>query len=70
MSIEQSVMEQGFYTAARELRAENDRLRAALAEIRALAAEHYDPDADPEDESPYDMAAHINGLIVRLCDET
>jgi len=45
------------------------RMQDALEEIRALAAENHDPEADPSNESPADMTQHVNGLIVRLCDE-
>ena len=44
-----------------------DRLQSTLAEIEALASWHCDEDADPLDTSPEDQAAHVNGLIVRLC---
>lgn len=40
-------------------------LRAVLNEIADLASWHYDPEADERNESPEDMAAHVNGLIVR-----
>ena len=36
----------------------------AIQSIRELASWHFDPDADPDNESPDDNAAHINGLIV------
>ena len=48
---------------------ELERLQDILREIRRLAAENYDPAADPADECPADVTQHINGLIVRLCDE-
>jgi hypothetical protein len=48
--------------------AELVKLREAIREIRELASEHYDPDADPADTSPEDNVAHVNGLIVKLCD--
>ena len=35
--------------------------------IRELASWHFDPDADPDNTSPDDNAAHINGLIVKAC---
>jgi len=40
-----------------------------LEQIADLAAWHCDLDADPNDESPEDMVAHVNGLIVKLCCE-
>jgi len=40
-----------------------------LEQIADLASWHCDLDADPNDESPEDMVAHVNGLIVRLCRE-
>ena len=45
------------------------RLRAALREIIGLASLHMDPDADPDDTSPEDMIAHVNGLIVKMATE-
>jgi len=48
------------------LEAEGARLRAALEEIRDLAGWHADDTANPDDESPEDMTAHVNGLI-RVC---
>lgn len=44
-------------------------LRNALREIRELALWHCDEEADPADESPEDMTAHVNGLIVQTCDK-
>jgi len=43
--------------------------RDTLEQIADLAAWHCDLDADANDESPEDMVAHVNGLIVRLCRE-
>ena len=40
-----------------------------LREIKDLASWHYDPDADSLNTSPEDNVAHINGLIVKLCNE-
>ena len=39
-------------------------LENVLVEISGLAAWHFDPDADPENESPEDQTAHVNGLII------
>ena len=39
----------------------------AIAAIRELASWHFDPDADPDNASPEDNTAHINGLIVKAC---
>lgn len=43
------------------------RMRKALKEIRDLARWHADIDADPEDQSPEDAVAHVNGLIMQIC---
>ena len=51
-----------------ELRSHNSALRA-LDEIRDLASWHYDPEANEDDLSPADMVAHVNGLIVRKCND-
>jgi hypothetical protein len=51
-----------------EAQAEIKRLREAINEIRELVSWHYDPAADPADESPYDTAAHVNGLVIQICD--
>ena len=45
------------------------RLREALRTISDYASWQTDDDADPEDRSPEDMVAHINGLIRRACRE-
>jgi len=49
------------------MRDEVTRLRGILREIEGLASWHCDETADPEDTSPEDHAAHINGLIVQAC---
>jgi hypothetical protein len=49
--------------------AEIVRLRERLSEICDLAAWHYDQDADPANTSPEDTTAHVNGLIVKLCED-
>lgn len=46
-----------------------DRVRQLVEEIRELASWHCDENADPNDRSPLDMAAHVNGLIVQKCQE-
>jgi hypothetical protein len=43
----------------------NERLRSALEFVLEAARWHFDGDADPKNESPEDMTAHINGLIVQ-----
>lgn len=45
------------------------RLRAELEEIKALVSWHMDTEADPSNESPEDMTAHINGLVWQLCQQ-
>lgn len=52
---------------SRGLKEDLTHCREALKRIQDLASWHYDEDADAEDQSPEDMAAHVNGLIVRLC---
>lgn len=52
---------------ALEMCDEIDRLTSILTEIERLASEHCDPDADVTDQSPEDMHAFRNGLIVQLC---
>mgnify|MGYP001576208049 CR=1 FL=1 len=47
----------------------NDRVRELVTEIRDLAAWHCDETADPNDLSPGDAVAHVNGLIVQICQE-
>ena len=42
-------------------------LLRTITEIKELALNHCDPDADENDTSPDDMTAHINGLIVQKC---
>ncbi|GAG59868.1 unnamed protein product [marine sediment metagenome] len=50
----------------KELGAENKLLKLTLNGIGNLALWHYDEDAAFCDDSPDDMTAHVNGLIVRL----
>lgn len=38
-----------------------------LGEIERYALEHCDEEADIGNQSPEDMRAHINGIIVQLC---
>lgn len=63
--INTSEIEQLKYSYERE----NLNLLITLQEIKDLASWHYDPDADPNNTSPEDNVAHINGLIVKLCEE-
>lgn len=44
-------------------------LTTALEEIKALVSWHVDTEADPSNQSPEDMAAHINGLVWQLCQQ-
>ena len=44
---------------------EIERLRDALGFVLEAASWHFDGEADSENESPEDMTAHINGLIVK-----
>lgn len=46
---------------------EVERLRAVLESVADLASWHSDDEADPENQSPEDMVAHINGLIRMAC---
>ena len=52
-----------------DARADVERLRAALEEIKALVSWHVDTEADPSNQSPEDMTAHINGLVWQLCQQ-
>ena len=49
---------------------ENKRLQEAVEYALHFASGHYDEDAQEDDPSPDDMTAHLNGLIVRKCQET
>ena len=51
----------------REYRSEQ--MRAALERIRELASSHCDLAVDEADTSPDDQVSHVNGLIVRECNE-
>ena len=46
---------------------ENAEIFLILRKIENLAIWHFDEDADENNNSPEDMTAHINGLIVKLC---
>lgn len=49
------------------LRASVDAMLATLATIQELVSWHIDTEADPSNQSPEDMTAHINGLVWQLC---
>lgn len=49
------------------LLAETDAMLVTLKEIQELVSWHMDAEAQPEDESPDDMTAHVNGLVWQLC---
>ena len=51
------------------LRQENAALRESLLEIQELVSWHCDTDADPNDDSPEDMGAHVNGLVWQICEK-
>ena len=40
-----------------------------IEQIKQLASWHCDEEADPLNESPEDQNAHVNGLIVKICDK-
>lgn len=42
-------------------------LEAALRAVHDYAGWHTDDDADEDNDSPDDMAAHLNGLIRKTC---
>ena len=47
--------------------AARDEMRVALEDIYELAGWHCDDDADPNNASPRDAHAHVNGLIRKKC---
>ena len=49
------------------MRKEIVRLIELLVDVEDLASWHCDDNADPNDDSPDDNVAHINGLIVQVC---
>ena len=52
----------------RELRERVSDLEERLRRIADLASWHADTDADPDNTSPDDMTAHVNGLIIKECE--
>ena len=48
---------------------EVERTRLLLAAIAELVSWHMDTEADPDNESPKDQVAHVNGLVWQLCQD-
>ena len=55
--------------SAKAAKRQNIYLRLLLATIADLVSWHMDTEADPENESPEDMTAHVNGLVWQLCQD-